>query len=156
MDIDADVQEAAYMNHFTKMLLQTFRTSVGELGKPTYPDILAKPPSLARSLTISLIWLVWFVLTFFMIVIMLNFLIAVITTTYEKVNSYQQKFGFKHKAELNEECFQLIEVFKELPQYKIIVFSTSKEAANIEDDELGEAVFDLKRYMAKERKELSL
>ena len=142
------------MSHFTKMLLQTFRTSVGELGKPTYPKILKKEPSITKSVTIMLIWLVWFVLTFFMIVIMLNFLIAVITTTYEKVSSLQKIFGFKHKAELNEECYQLIQVFKELPQYKIIVFSTSKEAATLEDNELEEANFELKKYMAKETKEL--
>ena len=89
-----------------------------------------------------------------MIVIMLNFLIAVITSTYERVNNYQKIISFKHKAELNKDCYILIRCFKELPEYKLIVFSTSKEATTVDDNVLEEAVVDLKRYVSKETREI--
>lgn len=45
-------------------------------------------------------------------------------------------------------------VFMNMPEYRIIVFSTSKEAASLEDNELENAVDTLKRYMAKETREV--
>jgi hypothetical protein len=45
---------------------------------------LKKDPSIFRDLNIFLIWFIWFVHVFFMLVIMLNFLIAVIGSNYEK------------------------------------------------------------------------
>ena len=70
------------------------------------------------------------------------------------MNTYQKIISFKHKAELNEEHYQLLDVFTELPQYKIIVFSTSKEATKLEGNELEEAVDTLKRYMTKETRDI--
>ena len=86
---------------------------------------------------------------------MLNFLIAVITSTYERTINYQKIISFKHKAELNEECYMLMTVFTKLQEFKIIVFSTSKEATKLEDNELEDAVDNLKRYMAKETRDLT-
>ena len=40
-----------------------------------------------------------------MLIIMLNFLIAVITSTYERVMNYQKIISYMHKAELNVEVF---------------------------------------------------
>ena len=52
-----------------------------------------------------LIWFTWYTNTFFMIVILLNFLIAVISQSYEKVIEQQLIYSYMHKAELNEECY---------------------------------------------------
>ena len=87
------------------MLLQTFRTAIGELGMPMYGNILAKEESYFKDINIVLIWILWFAFTFFMLVIMLNFLIAVITSTYERVMNYQKIISYMHKAELNVETF---------------------------------------------------
>lgn len=76
---------------------------------------------------------------------MLNFLIAVITSTYDRVINYQKIIAFKHKAELNEECYMLIRVFRELKEYRIIVFSTCIDTSKIEDNSFENAVSDLKR-----------
>jgi hypothetical protein len=42
------------------MLLQTFRTAIGELGMPMYGNILAKEDSIFKSINIALIWICWF------------------------------------------------------------------------------------------------
>ena len=45
-------------------------------------------------------------------------------------------------------------IFQELPQYKIIVFSTSKDNTTQEENEINDAVIGLKRYISKETKEI--
>jgi len=85
---------------------------------------------------------------------MTNFLIAVITTTYEKVKKYQKIISFRHKAELNEECYMLMGVFRKLPEYKIITLSASKETTKQTDNEVVEVVESLKKFMTKETKEI--
>ena len=87
------------------MFLQTFRTAIGELGMPMYGKILEKEDSYFKTFNIALIWICWFFQTFFMLIIMLNFLIAVITSTYERVMNYQKIISYMHKAELNVEIF---------------------------------------------------
>jgi tRNA A-37 threonylcarbamoyl transferase component Bud32 len=116
------------------MLLQTFRTAIGELGMPMYSEILAKDDTVFKSINIALIWICWFTQTFFMLVIMLNFLIAVITSTYERVMNYQKIISYMHKAELNHEIFSLINFFYKQEQYRFIVFSMSKQVGTLEDD----------------------
>jgi hypothetical protein len=69
-----------------------------------------------------------------MLVIMLNFLIAVITSTYERVMNYQKIISYMHKAELNSETFQLMRFFYTLEEYRFIIFSTSKQSSTLEDD----------------------
>ena len=112
---------------------------------PMYTKILEQEDSIFKGINIALIWLIWFLQSFFMLVIMTNFLIAEITSTYERVINYQKIISFQHKADLNEECCQLMGVFSNLPEYKIIVLSTSKEAIRLEDNIIEEAVENLKR-----------
>jgi hypothetical protein len=134
MEIDPEVKEVQNLTYFQMMFLQTFRTAIGELGMPMYSHIIEKPDSFFKTFNISLIWICWFSQTFFMLIIMLNFLIAVITSTYERVMNYQKIISYMHKAELNVENFQLISFFYSLECYRFIVFSTSKQVGTLEDD----------------------
>jgi len=63
---------------------------------------------------------------YIMLIILLNFLIAVISDTYERVSEVKEMFCYRQKAQLNQECYDLIKAFKKLPTYKIIVLSTAK------------------------------
>ena len=65
-----------------------------------------------------------------MIIILLNFLIAVITESYEEVATKQSIYTYVHKASLNQECYQLISFFKRMKSYKVVVFSYNKELAS--------------------------
>ena len=132
------------------MLLQTFRTAVGELGIPKYSKILQMEDSVFKSLNIALIWICWFMQTFFMLVIMMNFLIAVITSTYERVMNYQVIISYQHKAELNDEIFTLKRVFSfffRMEEYKFIVFSSSKLAGTLEDDQFTDIIDLIKKFI---------
>lgn len=95
LDIDPEVAESALvLNQFEKTLLETFRNAIGELALPYYDNLLekntegwSKEPSIFVYINIYLIWLVFFAQTYFLQIIMLNFMIAVIMTTYEKVTN---------------------------------------------------------------------
>lgn len=64
------------------MLLVTFRNAIGEVGIPEYMDLARHEPGIFKSINILLIWFTWYFQTFFLLVIMLNFLIAVIQSNY--------------------------------------------------------------------------
>ena len=134
MEIDPEVADAQGITFFQKTILQTFRTSIGELGMPVYEGVLAQKDSFWRSLNIFLIWIVWYMQSFFMLVVMLNFIIAVITTTYAKVITLQKIISYKHKADLNEECFELLSLLGFNEEFKLIVFSNCKEVSMMEED----------------------
>jgi len=148
------------------MVLQTFRTSIGELGMPNYPMLLniqydseGEPISEEikdwwSGMNVFLIWMMWYIQTFFMLVVMLNFIIAVITSTYSKVINFQKFIGYQHKAELNLECHELLELMRMLKPYKLLTFSNSKDVSVLEEDMLQEVINSLKKFIGKENKEL--
>jgi len=83
-----------------------------------------------------------------MLVIMLNFIIAVITSTYSRVVNYQKIISYKNKADLNfefYELFKLLGYFKE--EIKLIVFSISKDTQDIEEDPIVNAQVDIKNHI---------
>jgi hypothetical protein len=46
-----------------------------------------------------------------MAIVFLNFIIAVISSTYNRVMDYKTILKFKQQASINDECFQLVKVF---------------------------------------------
>ena len=58
-----------------------------------------------------------------------------ISSTYERVTASRDITEYEHKADLNEECYQLLSVFTTLPQYKAVSFSYSKDIYNHLDNE---------------------
>jgi len=114
LDIDEEVDEAQKLSYFQKTLLQTFRTGLGELGMPSFKTVMQQKDTFFRTMNVYLIWLLWFLTVFFLLIFMINFLIAVITSAYQRVMNYQKLIGFKHKADLNYETYMLISTFMEL------------------------------------------
>jgi len=89
-----DESEARGLSFFQKMVLQTFKNSIGELMMPKYTNITAKEESFFKNVNIFLIWFIWCIHTFFQLVIMLNFLIAVISSNYEESTGLQVLIGY--------------------------------------------------------------
>jgi hypothetical protein len=129
-EIDSEVDEAQKIGYVAKTVLQAFRTSIGELGMPRYTNIINQPSGFLRNMNIVLIWMIWYIQTFTMLVVMLNFIIAVINSTYERVSQDAIYINYKYKAELNLECYDLLSNLFIPKSFKIIVFSRSKEEQN--------------------------
>tara|TARA_B110000285_G_C14691842_1_gene409420 strand:- start:44 stop:295 length:252 start_codon:yes stop_codon:yes gene_type:complete len=83
-----------------------------------------------------------------MLVFMLNFLIAVISSTYERVINYEKIISYKHKADLNQEHYNLVKFFVTPPEYKVIVFSEGFGDENLEDEKLCEVCDLIKKYVS--------
>ena len=111
MEIDDEVAGAKGLSYEEYVFLQVYRTSIGELAMPGYKNITAEikndGENFFASFNITLLWWTWYAQTFTMIIILLNFLIAVITSTYERVIKTQNQIRYKHKADLNEEYYIL-------------------------------------------------
>ena len=71
--------------------------------------------------------------TFFSIIVLLNFLIAVISQSYEDVMERQTIFAYQHRAELSLEYYQLLEVLIPLKEYRCLAISSDKEMSKIQE-----------------------
>ena len=60
---------------------------------------------------LTMIWVVWLFNQYAILVIMLNFLIAVINDTYVKESSVSKMHKYKHRNELNLEYLQIRDCF---------------------------------------------
>lgn len=73
-----------------------------------------------------------------MIIILLNFLIAVISQTYDRIISQKAIYTYSHKSDLNQETFHLLSKFVNLQEYKVMAFTQGIEFNPNEYDEIDE------------------
>lgn len=96
---------------------------------------------------ITLIWVVWLVNQFINLIILLNFLIAVISQVYDNVVADQKLLMYKHRAELNREYFMIMRMFLMIKEFQIIVFSMDKELVEQEEEEWLGFVQSIKQFV---------
>ena len=90
----------------------TFRNSIGNVVPPDHQVWIGEKNELDSNLKlvfVGIIWGIWVTQVIFMIVTLLNFLIAIINQTYERVYGKKVVYVYTDKAELNKEYFQIIE-----------------------------------------------
>ena len=68
-------------------------------------------------LMICMIWILWFLVIVFNVVVLLNFLIAYISETYEEVYGRDKIDDFKNMAELNHDCRGLLKALLFIRKY---------------------------------------
>jgi len=110
-----------------------YRTALGELSMPGYKqDKIWKggnfDDDIFLRLNMFLIWMLWIIAVFFRFVIMTNFNIAQITSTYERVRGLEKKISFELKAEMNYETNVLLNALwnSKLTSYRSIIFANTK------------------------------
>ena len=99
--------------------LFTFQNSMGAMMTPAYERWSGMiesdtDPKLAYTM-ISLTWFIWLFVIIFNVIVLLNFLIAFISETYEEVYGRGRIDDFKNMAQLNHECqviLNALSVFK--------------------------------------------
>lgn len=114
---------------FSALFLNTFRTSVGDISAPMYSSWSDRKKETKKTTyaAIYLIWIIWLVNVFIMLIIMLNFLIAEVGNTYQKVYSLGEKSHYRASAVINFKVQQYLYFFRKWLQFDAIVFTTSKE-----------------------------
>jgi len=106
--------------------LAVWRNSVGKLGVPGYDTIYKEQSGFVRTSTVNIIWIIYLIQILFNLVIGLNFMIAIIESTYSKVSGEKTKYILRNKAEMNIEAFEILQYmpyFNNI-EYRGIVFST--------------------------------
>ena len=106
------------------------------------------PPAvqLANRTVIGLIWITWSLNQFVIMIIMMNFLVAVIVEVYTDVAENQSNLNYKHKAELNHEFYMIKEFFNLTTEFKILVFSLSTEDEQHHDAEYVDFVSIINQF----------
>jgi len=114
------------LNQYGLLFLAVWRNSVGKLGVPGYETIYENQTGWIRLTTINIIWIIYIVQILFNLVIGLNFMIAIIESTYSKVSGEKEKYIIRNKAEMNIEAFEIIQYipYYENIEFRGIVFST--------------------------------
>lgn len=83
---------------------------------------------------IYMIWTLWFFNQFFNLIILLNFLIAIVSQSYDRVCSERMNYEYSHKSELNEETQRFFKVFRKPPNFDIMcIVSSHEDDINKED-----------------------
>lgn len=131
-DIDGEISGTLILNRYQLMLLQVYRTALGELSMPGYEENEiwknGHQDDIFLKINIVVIWILWVVSTFFMFVIMTNFNIAQITSTYERVKGLEKKISYELKAEMNQNIYLLMSIFLRLTPYRCIIFANTKNS----------------------------
>jgi len=138
---DADFERDDYskVDRFICLFLQVFRNSVGDIGAVRYKHWLdaEQAGETTKGYAMLIIWFFWVVNIFIMLIVMLNFLIAEVSQTYDKVKGQGKMLLYQKKAELNLLACKIFKMFGRRSSFKVLVFTGPKHEADLADDEAG-------------------
>ena len=97
--------EYLQLNHFVRNILTTLRLSLGDFGSEFY--LIQNDPSIYQSEHI-LFWIVWVIMVLFSSLIFLNFIIAEVSNSYEKVKENIDALIYKERAALINEAEDIL------------------------------------------------
>lgn len=102
-DKDSDYKE---LNIFAAYFLYAYRNSIGDIHAPGtafWMSRITHQPDSAKetSLIMAVVWLFWILNQFFVLIVLLNFLIAIISESYEAVMAESIIHKYEHKIEMN-------------------------------------------------------
>jgi len=105
-----NLRESNYpgLSKFVIIFFQIFRNSIGDIAVINYGVWIEDPEkeytvyeNQERGVAIGILWMFWFFNEFVMMIIILNFLIAEVSQTYDKVKGAGNQFLYKKKCEVN-------------------------------------------------------
>lgn len=101
------------INVFLAMNLNVLRNAIGDIIVPTYTYWIEKHDEAPRTshAAIMVLWLIWDIQIFIMLIMLLNFLIAIVSQTYEDVMDKHDQISYLFRAELNRECRVILNFF---------------------------------------------
>lgn len=122
-ETDDELAPAHGLGNFGRLFLLVWRQGVGKLGLAAYPDLMLQPPSVLRYVNLYLIWIMYFIQVLFQLVFGLNFIIAMLERLFREINKQKAEYVYLRKAQLNQECYQLLKHVTKLEPYRILCFS---------------------------------
>jgi len=133
--MEFDEKDYEGLGEFLQLFFHILRNSVGDLQLPVYRNwtLQSQEDSFKASMMIHMMWFLWFCNLILMLIILLNFLIAVISQTYERVSGSKVSYTYKDKAEMNVECATILKFIYQQGEVKMIIFSYDKSIWTSDD-----------------------
>lgn len=130
------------VNRDISLFLHTYRNSIGDIFEPQYTRLLETEDNLftptqrtQNTVLIVIIWFTWLGNQFLNLIILLNFLIAVISQVYDQVVAQQKLVMYKDKADMNREYYMLLKFFDQLGSFDTIGLSLLRVDTSIDQNE---------------------
>ena len=145
------------INTFTRLFLQTYEDCVGNMDVPIYGFWLNKDGrtnTFTQGALVWIIWVTWFTNQWFIFIILLNFIIAIISHSYDSVMAKATKFRYLQRADMNLECRIVMKFFSLLNKMDQFVLAAHQEEEEQEDDEFGGFVKTIEKYVVKQREDI--
>jgi len=125
------------MGNGVSLFINSFENSIGNINTPEYPKIVnVKGLSwVLMTVQLTMIWVIWFLNQYVILVIMLNFLIAVISDTYNKEQGRAKYHTYLYRNELNIEYLKMRGLFFPSNTVNCVLYVTDKERYEMETPE---------------------
>ena len=126
LGVEARTEDFPMINKFLVFFLENFKNAVANLGSPElgFWEKQTENPAVS-SVMVYICWIIWMLNQFFILVILLNFLIAIICQSYEEVLSKQIVTKYTKKCELNRECRLLLRTLGGLQRFESFVLTAN-------------------------------
>lgn len=103
---DHDHGDYPLIDHVSVLIFQSIRNSIGDLNVPHYLYWEARfnaGEKVIGASFIYLIWIIWFINVGLMVIMLVNFLIAIVSQVFERISGEQMQTSYKIRAEQNLE-----------------------------------------------------
>jgi len=140
------------------LFIQTYRNSIGDLAVPIYSrwqeDMMQTEDMglyYKGASMIMFIWIVWITHQFIILILLLNFLIAIVSQSYENVMQQSEIFLYNQRLELNSETIVIVDFFGRLPEFRTLIIASLDDEARADEaaDEWKGLVTNMKDYFSK-------
>ena len=118
------------VNIFMVYFLQTYRNSIGDIAAPDYSFWTTRGAAgelYSSRIMVFFVWLLWFANQFFVLIILLNFLIAIISQKYEQVMAQSIVHKYEHKIDMNRSYCLVTKAFGKLKPLECQVLTVQPE-----------------------------
>ena len=147
-----DIGDYSQLDMIFVIGIQTWRNSIGDIAAPVYPrwDEMSQSTKAGKQflgkMMIMIIWFIWIFHQFVILIILLNFLIAIISQSYEDVMSKSEQMKYKTRVDLNLECLQTYNFFGKLPSFNILLIASQNEEDGQSDQQWQGIVNTMKSF----------
>lgn len=144
------------LERYFMMFVKTFRESTGDLVAPNYETWENKKDYDPKTSNVAIyfIWLVWLLNIFFTLIVMLNFLIAEVGATYNRVVGLGQKNHYKQAANVNKKVYLMFYFLRNWKYFQFdgIVFTTRQDKYTSESDQASQSIMIKEELKGVEKK----
>lgn len=143
VEIVEDYENYPHLHKFVALSIQTIRNGIGDLSPPTYEiwfqDYKSGDPKTSSQIVIIIIaWGLWLGNLYIILIVLLNFLIAIISEAYEQVMTIEECDTYQSRCDMNIEASIIKDYFRKFfrpktKQYQIFYLVTNVESEDSEN-----------------------